>query len=94
MIIDDNTANRIYDVLEIECGAPPQMRLDFICFCARSYSSREYRFIGHLGFGGKFWHNNNKFYVSCYREDETDERVRAIEKANKALAEIYERMMA
>jgi hypothetical protein len=29
----------------------------------------EYRFGGKLGFGGKFWRNAGRFYVSAYTED-------------------------
>jgi len=66
-------------------------RKDFIRFCDKEYRTREYRFIGSLGFGGKFWDNNGRFYVSCYQEDETEPRRQAIEKANSKLAEIRTR---
>ena len=48
--------------------------------------SREFRFQGGLGFGGKFWRNNGRFYVTCYREDETPERLAMIKATNDALA--------
>lgn len=89
MTISEDVANEIYDVLVEECKAPERMREDFISFCSRSYRSREYRFIGNLGFGGKFWHNDGRFYVTCYSEDETEQRRKAIKAANERLAEIF-----
>ena len=85
-------ANAVYDILAQECGAPEQ------CSAVKSFSERdhfvlrqtsenivEWRFCGKLGFGGKFWINCDKWYVTCYREDETPERLRMIEAANKRL---------
>ncbi len=48
---------------------------------------REYRFIGTLGFGGKFWRMQRRYYVSCYPEDidATGERRIAIAKVNQLL---------
>lgn len=45
----------------------------------------EYRFIGSLGFGGKFWRNNGRWYVTAYREDLTPERQAVIDATNAAL---------
>lgn len=50
--------------------------------------SREFRFQGNLGFGGKFWRNDGRFYVNCYREDETPERLETIERTNEALSSL------
>jgi hypothetical protein len=53
---------------------------------------REYRFMGALGFGGKFRNNGNRNdtpHVDCYREDETPERLAMIERANARLAELF-----
>jgi hypothetical protein len=47
---------------------------------------REYRFMGALGFGGKFWQQS--MTVTCYPEDETPERRAIIERANAALADL------
>lgn len=52
----------------------------------------EYRFMGDLGFGGKFRNNGNRDntpYVDCYPENETPERLKMIEAANKRLAELF-----
>ena len=95
-------ANEIYTILVEVCGAPDPTRItksgeeynpyryEFVYeFSEKEEPTREWRFCGNLGFGGKFWHNNDKFYVSCYREDETPEREKAICEANDKLIEIY-----
>lgn len=42
--------------------------------------------MGVLGFGGKFWKGRDLWYVNCYREDETPERLAIIERTNEHLA--------
>lgn len=51
-------------------------------------SGREWRFGGGLGFGGKFWHNDSRHYVSCYPEDRTAKREKLINRLNAAIAEL------
>ena len=46
----------------------------------------EWRFCGHLGFGGKYRSETNK--VDCYREDETPKRLAIIGELNDALAKL------
>lgn len=41
---------------------------------------------GKLGYGGKYWRRENR--VSCYREDETTERLRLIIELDAALAKL------
>lgn len=53
----------------------------------------EHRFSGSLGFGGKFWRANGRWYVSCYSEDETPIRKRRIEEANRVLALMRQRWL-
>ncbi len=56
----------------------------------------EWRFMGTLGFGGKFRRNRvwigstrtESWTVGCYAEDLTDERQAVIDKTNEALAEL------
>ncbi len=48
----------------------------------RPWQCREWRFQGHLGFGGKFWRNDGRHYVSAYHEDITKERNRMIASLN------------
>lgn len=46
----------------------------------------EWRFMGKLGFGGKYWRLTNR--VTCYREDETPERLEIIKILNTELAKL------
>ena len=59
---------------------------------AHQYPCNEYRFMGALGFGGKFRNNGNRDntpHVDCYREDETPARRAMVERANERLAELF-----
>jgi hypothetical protein len=49
----------------------------------------EYRFGGSLGFGGKFWNANGRFYVSAYIENEGSNESKIIAKVNKLLKPLY-----
>lgn len=90
-------ANAVYGILVELAGAPdhPQsfLRADFILH-QQTGSTDEYRFMGALGGGGKFWNCNGRWYVSCYREDMTDMRQRMVDAANEALAELRARVAA
>lgn len=48
----------------------------------------EWRFSGHLGFGGKYWSQRND--VTCYQEDMTEERRILIDKTNEKLKEFLD----
>ncbi len=82
-------------ILEEECGFPPdpQGREGFVrTISDPKRDCREYRFMGSLGFGGKFRNNGNRDdtpYVDCYPENETLGRNNMIERANKRLAELF-----
>lgn len=91
------TSDQIDEVIKIlveECGMRPPDR-----YCAFRYHvaeakdpCREYRFMGDLGFGGKFrnnGNNNNTPHVDCYREHETPSRLAMIERANARLAALF-----
>lgn len=88
--MNSGLANRVYDILVEHCGAGDGEwdRPDFIHTHrdGAEYPPDEYRFIGSLGFGGKFW--SYPMRVSCYREDETPERLASIAAANEALADL------
>lgn len=75
----------IWDILVTECGARDDLFREFQATWPRCV---EFRFSGNLGFGGKVWANKGRVYVTCYREDETPERLTAIEIANKRLREL------
>lgn len=50
----------------------------------------EYRFMGDLGFGGKFWlHRRDGMYVTCYPEDRTPERDTIVDATNRYLAIVW-----
>ena len=86
-------ARRVWGILVNHAGAEDT---DFNWVSFRQWFDKafakggdEYRFIGSLGFGGKFWlHHRDGMYVTCYREDETPERLAAIEATNHALADL------
>lgn len=80
----------VYTILVDEAGAyaGSREREDFIrAYCDNMHPATEYRFGGSLGGGGKFWRGCDWFHVSCYREDETPQRLATIEKVNVLLAQ-------
>lgn len=87
-------AETVYDVLVAECQAMEASRTDFVsnftAKIARTANTREYRFGGSLGFGGKFYFTPKRWYVACYPEDETPERLAAITRANVRLKIVKE----
>jgi hypothetical protein len=87
--MNEQIANSIYNLLIARVGASEKWRDDFVyhMLCGRT---REYRFQGILGFGGKFY--TDKWRVSCYPEDETIERNKAIETVNIELKNLKERI--
>ena len=78
------TANKAYDILMQEAGAKEYWRSDFVRCMTDDEPSREYRFSGALGFGGKYWIKRNA--VDCYSEDLTPEREAVIKATNARLA--------
>lgn len=84
-------ANQIYDIL-IEFAGPINYltpRDSFVrWFVEDSRYSKEFRFQGSLGFGGKFWRNDGRLYVNCYSEDETAGRMAIIERINYELSSL------
>jgi hypothetical protein len=78
-------ANAIYDILVKTCGAREADRAEFVLAQTDGVVT-EWRFCGHLGFGGKFWRNGGRIYVSCYPEDMSPKRKEILSAANIALA--------
>lgn len=80
-------ANAVWDVLVEHAGASEAGREDFVIVQAAGRCD-EYRFIGSLGFGGKFWTSTSerRWYVTAYPEDTTPERQRVIDVTNAALS--------
>lgn len=78
--------NQCWDILVENVGANRSGRDHFVWTFHQPKPPIEYRFIGSLGFGGKFWRYDGKHYITCYPEDETPERLKAIECVNTLLA--------
>ena len=75
--------NHVYSILVSVCGANESDRGPFFSEMLGSDPSREWRFQGHLGFGGKYWPLQNR--VSSYPEDYTREREVIMQEANELL---------
>lgn len=89
-------AHAVYSVLVETAGASERSRDSFVYSQTREFVS-EWRFMGDLGFGGKFWRNTGflpdgswgeKWYVNYYAEHETAERRATMEAANARLEPI------
>lgn len=79
-------ANVVYDILVARAGAREDSRDEFVRYLTEDCRwGHEYRFIGSLGMGGKLHHNHGSLNISCYHEDETDERREIIETVNGLL---------
>lgn len=70
-------ANAIWDILVDRAGAHESNRDYFVSHQSIQYCP-EFRFMGSLGFGGKFWRNTGRrsddtygevWYVNAYSED-------------------------
>jgi hypothetical protein len=93
---------RVYDVLVEECGAHPRdtdagdsLWRQFIHYMNDTAGPRwwEFRFMGALGFGGKFHRDEQgirppRYSVSCYPEDRTEAIEAMIDRANARLAQL------
>jgi hypothetical protein len=86
---DRATATAIYDLLVAQAGAHDgeSERAQFANFYAQRERSREFRFMGNLGFGGKIWYDPYAGWsINCYRGEETPVTLALIERVNTALA--------
>lgn len=90
-------ANRIFDILVKECRASRASREQFNIYMIgrpTTGSSGEFRFQGNLGFGGKFYlRANGEAYVSCYSEDRTPARNKAIARAMRGLESLSKQLI-
>jgi hypothetical protein len=98
--ITDQQACAILKILIEECGHKvfdPRDGEAFVRGITKSDERgmlvcREWRFMGALGFGGKFRNNGNNDntpYVDCYSEDKTPDRLEMIKRANARLKELF-----
>jgi len=78
--------DRAYTILVERAGAIEDNRESFIlAFTQRENRATEYRCCFAFGFGGKFWRNNGRFYVSCYPESRTPDLDAQILQVNQLL---------
>ncbi len=97
-------ATRIYDILVAEAGASDSesTRHSFMyTFCRDEQPGRnyEFRFGGKFGFAGKFWWNNERFYVSGHSRGDVsmggcdsatlEQEYPEIDRINALLAPLY-----
>lgn len=81
-------ANKVYDILVNDGGANENMRDSFIYHhSVLKEVCDEWRFMGFLGFGGKYRSKRNT--VDCYTEDETFDRIELIKRINNKLAQLF-----
>lgn len=91
--------NEVFEILEMYARAHESLRTDFIEFHSTrhdpSYKSdrnhTEWRFMGALGGGGKFWVTVETFHVNAYPEDMNDVRRAMINKVNHELKPLHKR---
>lgn len=104
--MDEVTANQVYDILVEHAGLADHdyEREAFVHSQTHDHPvlghTTEYRFIGSLGFGGKFWRTPGRAYdgawstevwrVDFYPEDSTPERLNVKEATNAALSKLRE----
>ncbi len=64
---------------------------EFIRYLTKEESNwgHEYRFMGHLGSGGKFYSSWDNWRVSCYQESETPFRLSVIKEINEQLKKLH-----
>lgn len=85
--LTEEAAEHIYEILVRVLDAPTgHWKDDFVYHQTKGCT--EYRFMGCLGFGGKFWNVNGQWLVNCYPEDRNEERDGLMKLANDALAHL------
>lgn len=92
-MIDESVGRRIISILAQECGADEAALVGygFLDYLAKDVGfPYEWRFMGALGFGGKFKADarGGRWRVDCYAEDATPERLAMIERANARLDQL------
>lgn len=96
-VLTPDVANAVFDILVEHVGANEASRENFV-HLQTDHHLPEYRFVGSLGFGGKFRRNTGHdiitdgwgeiWYTDCYPEDLTTERIGAMAAANIALSKL------
>jgi hypothetical protein len=85
--------DKVYSALVANAGAPESNREYFVqrhvAWSENPYETTEFRFMGRLGFGGKFWCTPDSFHISFYSEDSTPAREEVRIKTNEALKKLF-----
>lgn len=94
-VINSRMAEEIWRVLVDRAGASDSLdaRDTFVHYASGKNEIQEYRFMGHLGNGGKVRINADRWDVCYYREDETDLRKTLAANTNHGLAQLREEWM-
>lgn len=91
--LSETEASEVYAVLVEYAGASERSdpRHEFIYHQTARFCP-EFRFMGSLGFGGKFRRDHDRWLVTAYPEDTTEERFRILQETNAALEDLQERL--
>jgi hypothetical protein len=84
----------VYDMLMTKGDAPAYAREAFVHAFIEpppAHQASEWRCVPKLGFGGKFWRNAGRFYVSYYPEDRTVEREKILEEINDSIDQLVDK---
>jgi hypothetical protein len=89
--LNDAQIDAIYRILVVECQVNPDPEWitsfeDFKRILDQQQLPIEWKFMGNLGSGGKFYFNGLRAYVDCYTEDLDAPREAVINRANKEIA--------
>jgi hypothetical protein len=92
--LDDLKWSRFYTacfrILVDHAGARKEDEDNFVDAMMREVDGtdgvNEWRFMGSLGAGGKFWRTQGNIFVDCYPEDRTEERTTTITLVNQKLS--------
>jgi hypothetical protein len=83
------TAHAVYTLLVSLGGASENDRPSFVQYYTENVNlPSEWRFMGTLGLGGKFYMDEFSWRVGCYREDDTPARISTITTLNQVLADL------
>jgi hypothetical protein len=85
---------KVYKVLEEKAGAPPSFLESFLPYATNWWNNhfwqtREFRFMGRLGMGGKIYLDPEGYRIGYYAEDVTEERTNICKEVNEILHGLF-----
>lgn len=85
---------KVYEVLQREVKAPADFLESFLDYAIdwrnnHYWQTREFRFCGSLGMGGKIYLDPEGYRVGCYSEDLTNARRLACQRVNQQLCALF-----